>query len=324
VKYVVTGAAGFIGSHLAERLLAAGHEVVGIDSFDDFYAPERKERNLAGIADDDRFTLLRGDLIDPGLTRPALDGAEAVVHLAARAGVRPSFDDPLAYLRANVAATATLIEAVIAGEVPRFVFISSSSVYGDGAESPFREDGNTGIPRSPYAATKVAGEAMCRAFAHRIPHIAVLRLFSVYGPRQRPDLALQTFARCIASGQPIPVLGTTESFRDYTFVDDIVDGIQAVLTVDADWILLNLGSGRPVTLEDMIRQLEDALGAPAERELLPPHPGDLFGTWADISAAKSALGFNPQWSFAQGVERFTEWFRREEARFVEAPPPGPV
>ena len=312
MRCVITGAAGFIGSQLTERLLSAGHEVVGIDSFDDFYDPARKERNLAEAFASPGFSLVRGDVGDSDPTGRALAGADAVVHLAARAGVRPSFDDPLTYLRANVAATATLIEELVRNDVPRFVFISSSSVYGDGADSPFREAGNTGVPRSPYAATKVAGEAMCRALADRIRHVAVLRLFSVYGPRQRPDLALQTFARCIAQGKPIPVLGTTDSFRDYTYVDDIVDGIEAALATDVDWTLLNLGSGSPVTLETMITQLEEALGSQAERNQLPPHPGDLFGTWADVSAAQKVLGFRPQWTFAQGVERFAEWFRREE------------
>jgi UDP-glucuronate 4-epimerase len=198
--------------------------------------------------------------------------------------------------------------------VPRLVFVSSSSVYGDGAESPFREDRDTGVPRSPYAATKVAGEAICRAFAHELPHIAVLRLFSVYGPRQRPDLAIQTFARCIRTGEPIPVLGSTESFRDYTYVDDIVTGISSCLDMDEAWALVNLGSGRPVTLEQMITCLEDAFGARAKRNVLPPHPGDLFGTWANIDAAAALLGFRPQWSFERGVERFAEWFLTAEQK----------
>lgn len=315
MRYAVTGAAGFIGSHLCERLLAAGHEVVGVDNFDDFYEPARKRRNLEAATATERFRLVEADVQDPDAVRAALEGAEGVVHLAARAGVRPSFDDPLTYLRSNVAGTATLLDALVVAGVPRLVFISSSSVYGDGAESPFREDRSPGVPRSPYAATKVAGEAMCRAFIGRIPRIAALRLFSVYGPRQRPDLALQTFARCIDAGEPIPILGSTDSFRDYTYVDDIVTGIVAALECDEEWALVNLGSGSPVTLEDMIRELEQCFGREAERELLPAHPGDLFGTWADTSAAERILGVRPEWTFHRGVKSFVEWFRQEAARY---------
>jgi UDP-glucuronate 4-epimerase len=315
VRYVVTGAAGFIGSHLCERLLNAGHEVVGIDNFDDFYEPERKRRNMERAIESERFRLIEADVRDQGEMRTAVTGADGIIHLAARAGVRPSFDDPLTYLRSNVAGTATVLEEMVAADVPRLVFISSSSVYGDGAESPFREDRSTGVPRSPYAATKVAGEAMCRAFLGRIPRIAVLRLFSVYGPRQRPDLALQTFARCIEAGEPIPILGSTESFRDYTYVDDIVDGMVAALATEEEWIVVNLGSGRPVTLEDMITELEACLGRRAEREMLPSHPGDLFGTRADTGAAERVLGVRPHWTFDRGVKSFVEWFRQEAERF---------
>ena len=322
MRYVVTGAAGFIGSHLCERLLATGDEVVGIDSFDDFYDPRRKKRNLAGPLANERFRLVAAEVGDATATRSALKGADAVVHLAARAGVRPSFENPVTYLRSNVVGMATLMESIVALKVPRLVFISSSSVYGDGAETPFRESGSTGVPRSPYAATKVAGEALCRVFSHEIPRIAVLRLFSVYGPRQRPDLALQTFARCILADQPIPILGPTDSFRDYTYVDDIVSGIVAALEVDAPWTLVNLGSGKPITLEKMIVQLEAALGKPAKRDLLPAHPGDLFGTWAVVSAAERELGFRADWTFERGVQRFAEWFTGEAERFADAPPSG--
>jgi UDP-glucuronate 4-epimerase len=320
VRYAVTGAAGFIGSHLCERLLKAGHEVVGVDSFDDFYEPERKRRNLESATASERFRLIEAEVQDAHATRTAVTGADGVVHLAARAGVRPSFDDPLTYLRSNVAGTAAVLEETVATGVPRLVFISSSSVYGDGAESPFREDRSTGVPQSPYAATKVAGEAMCRAFLGRIPRIAVLRLFSVYGPRQRPDLALQTFARCIDTGEPIPILGSTDSFRDYTYVDDIVSGIVAALGSEEPWALVNLGSGNPVTLEDMITELEACFGRRAERTMLPAHPGDLFGTWADTTTAEEVLGVRPQWTFDRGVKRFVEWFREEGGHSADGGP----
>ena len=309
MKVVVTGAAGFIGSHLCEALRAEGRQVIGVDNFDDFYDPELKRRNLAALSADSGFRLTQIDVADREAIRRTLEGVDAVVHLAARAGVRPSFAVPELYARANVVATVALLEAMSALEVPRLVFISSSGVYGDGSESPFREDGDTGVPKSPYAATKLAGEALCRAFAHRIPQIAVLRLFSVYGPRQRPDLAIQMFATRITAGQPIPILGDTKSFRDYTYVDDIVSGIVASLDLDEPWSLLNLGSGSPITLEEMITRLEDAFGRRVERQQLPPHPGDLFGTWANIDAAKRSLGFEPQWTFDRGVEKYAEWFR---------------
>ena len=312
MKVAVTGAAGFIGSHLCEALRADGRRVIGVDNFDDFYDPELKRRNLTALSGDSGFRLVEADVADSEAIRAALEGVDAVVHLAARAGVRPSFAVPELYARANVVATVALLEAISALGVPRLVFISSSSVYGDGAESPFREDGDTGAPKSPYAATKLAGEALCRAFAHRIPQIAVLRLFSVYGPRQRPDLAIQTFARCILAGEPIPILGSTSSYRDYTYVEDIVRGIKAALEVEEPWALVNLGSGSPIKLETMITEIERALGRRAEREILPAHPGDLFGTWADISEAERILEFRPEWTFERGVEKYVEWFRESD------------
>jgi UDP-glucuronate 4-epimerase len=318
VRVAVTGAAGFIGSHLCERLLDCGHAVVGVDNFDDFYEPARKWNNVMPLVARERFSIVEADVADRVALISALEGIDAVVHLAARAGVRPSFSMPETYVRANVAATATLLEVIAALDVPRLVFVSSSTVYGEGAQSPFREDGELGIPKSPYASTKVAGEQLCRAFAHRIPSLTILRLFSVYGPRQRPDLAIHKFARCIHAGEPIPVLGTTESFRDYTYVDDVVGGIAAAVELGEPWTVLNLGGGAPVTLEDMIASLEAALGASVPRQLLPAHPGDLFGTWADISAARSLLGFEPTWSFASGVRQFTDWFMMDEVNRMPA------
>jgi UDP-glucuronate 4-epimerase len=313
VHVAVTGAAGFIGSHLSERLVAGGHSVAGIDNFDDFYDPRRKRRNLAGLLDGGGFTLSELDVRDRDALRPALEGAEAVVHLAARAGVRPSFADVDAYAQANIVAAVTLLELMAELAVPRLVFISSSTVYGEGAESPFREGSELGVPKSPYAATKVAGELLCRAFAHRIPSITILRLFSVYGPRQRPDLAIHKFARCIYDGEPIPVLGTTNSYRDYTYVDDAVSGVAAAVELEEPWTVLNIGSGSPVKLEDMIGGLERVLGRQVGRRMLPPHPGDLFGTWAHTAAAERVLGFLPRWTFERGVRRFGEWFLADEA-----------
>jgi UDP-glucuronate 4-epimerase len=312
VHVAITGAAGFVGSHLSERLVADGHSVVGIDNFDDFYDPIRKRRNVAGLLEGEGFTLAELDVRDRDALRPALAGADAVVHLAARAGVRPSFAAVDVYAQANIVAPVTLLELVSELEIPRLVFISSSTVYGEGAESPFREGGELGIPKSPYAATKVAGELLCQAFAHRIPSITILRLFSVYGPRQRPDLAIHKFARCIHAGEPIPVLGSTDSYRDYTYVDDVVAGIAAAVELNEPWTVLNIGSGSPVTLEEMISGLERVLGRRVGRRRLPPHPGDLFGTWAHTAEAERALGFRPRWTFERGVRRFGEWFLADE------------
>jgi UDP-glucuronate 4-epimerase len=312
VHVAITGAAGFVGSHLSERLVADGHSVVGIDNFDDFYDPIRKRRNVAGLLEGEGFTLAELDVRDRDALRPALAGADAVVHLAARAGVRPSFAAVDVYAQANIVAPVTLLELVSELEIPRLVFISSSTVYGEGAESPFREGGELGVPKSPYAATKVAGELLCQAFAHRIPSITILRLFSVYGPRQRPDLAIHKFARCIHAGEPIPVLGSTDSYRDYTYVDDVVAGIAAAVELNEPWTVLNIGSGSPVTLEEMISGLERVLGRRVGRRRLPPHPGDLFGTWAHTAEAERALGFRPRWTFERGVRRFGEWFLADE------------
>jgi UDP-glucuronate 4-epimerase len=312
MRVAVTGAAGFIGSHLCERLLGCGHSVVGVDNFDDFYAPARKRGNVLPLLGDDAFTLGVVDVRDRAGLERQISGVDAVIHLAARAGVRPSFARPDLYTESNVAATVALLQAIADLEIPRLVFISSSTVYGEGAASPFREDGELGVPKSPYAATKVAGELLCQAFAHRIPKTTILRLFSVYGSRQRPDLAIHKFARCIYAGEPIPVLGTTDSFRDYTYVDDVVTGISASLELERPWTVLNLGSGSPVTLEDMIRHLEDSLGQRVGRRHLPPHPGDLFGTWADTRAAARVLDWAPRWTFERGVRRFTDWFMEDE------------
>jgi UDP-glucuronate 4-epimerase len=313
VRVAVTGAAGFIGSHLSERLVADGHSVAGIDNFDDFYDPIRKRGNLTGLLNGEGFTLFELDVRDREALRLALAGADAVVHLAARAGVRPSFADVRAYTQANVVAPVSLLELMSELGIPRLVFISSSTVYGEGAARPFREGGELGVPKSPYAATKVAGELLCQAFAHRIRSITILRLFSVYGPRQRPDLAIHKFARCIHDGEPIPVLGTTDSYRDYTYVDDAVAGILAALELNEPWEVVNIGSGSPVRLEEMIGGLERVLGRRVERHILPPHPGDLFGTWANIEKAERVLGFRPHWTFERGVRRFGDWFLADDA-----------
>ncbi|MEY2516008.1 MAG: UDP-glucuronate 4-epimerase, partial [bacterium] len=250
-----------------------------------------------------------GDIRDRTAVDRAMAGADAVVHLAGRAGVRPSFQKTTLYCDVNVTGTAVLLQSAAEAGVPRFVFASSSSVYGDGADTPFREDGGLGTPLSPYAATKLVGEHICHTYRPRIANIAALRLFSVYGPAQRPDLAIHKFAERISAGESIPVLGSLDSFRDYTFVDDIVAGIVAALQTAEPWLVVNLGSGRPITLGDMIAGIETELGLPATKDMLPPAEGDLFGTWADVSRARDVLGYEPSTVFADGVREFIRWFR---------------
>ncbi len=318
MRFAVTGAAGFIGSHLSERLIAEGHDVVGIDVLDDFYDPAAKLDNLAELQGDPAFELHRLDVRDARGLEPVLFDVDAVVHLAARAGVRPSLAAAELYFDVNVRGTAVMLELVARLGIPRFVLASSSSVYGEGLVPPFSESGELGAPASPYAATKLSGEMLCQAFVGRIPHLTALRLFSVYGPRQRPDLALHKFARLILAGEPIPVFGETRSFRDYTYIDDIVAGLVATLALPEPWAVINLGSGRPITLERVITELESALGRPARRNILPRNDADLFGTWADLTEARKLLGYEPSLSFVDGVERFVDWHLEVQGRLAAA------
>lgn len=309
-RVLVTGAAGFIGSTLVDRLLAEGREVVGLDNFDPFYAEEEKRRNLAGALESARFSLVRGDVrdlkqVDRLFAERRFDG---VVHLAALAGVRPSLERPAEYTDVNVSGTAALLEAAVRHGGPRVVFASSSSVYGERAEGPFREDDSVERPISPYAATKRSGELIAHAFHH--DHglsIACARIFTAYGPRQRPDLAIRKFAERIRRGEPIPVYGDGSSLRDFTFVDDLVEGLVRALDADLGYRILNFGAGRSVVLRDVISLLEQALGAKARIEYLPRQTGDVSRTWADISAAREALGYDPATPLEEGIARFAAW-----------------
>lgn len=313
---VVTGAAGFIGSHLCEALLARGCRVTGIDCFDDFYDPSVKRSNIAGFAGDKRFTLVEADIRDERAMDDVMkQKPEAVIHLAARAGVRPSIEKPLLYEDVNVGGTCVLLEAARYWGVGRFVFGSSSSVYGNNSKVPFSESDPVDHPVSPYAATKRACELLCHTYHHLFAMgIACLRFFTVYGPRQRPDLAIHKFARLIDQGRPIPVFGDGTTSRDYTYVDDIVAGILAALERCDGYRLYNLGNSDPVTLRDLIQAIEQALGKKAVIEALPPQPGDVVQTFADISRAKAELGYEPRTNLAAGLQRFVTWFRNGAKR----------
>jgi len=307
-RVLVTGAAGFIGSTLVERLLAEGRSVVGLDSFDPFYPESEKRANLRAAQRSGRFRLVTGDIRDAAALGSALEGADAVVHLAALAGVRPSLERPAVYADVNVHGTAAVAEAMRRAGVAKLVFASSSSVYGERSDGPFRETDPVERPISPYAATKRAGELLLHSF-HHAQGLAVVcaRIFTAYGPRQRPDLAIRKFAERMLRGDPIPVYGDGSALRDFTFVDDLVDGLVRALDADLGFSILNFGAGRMVALADVIAALERALGRKAVIEWLPRQTGDVSRTWSDSSAAREALGYAPATSLDAGIERFAAW-----------------
>ncbi len=318
MRILLTGAAGFIGSHLAERLCGRGDRVTGFDNFDPFYPRAVKERNLAGLRGHAGFNLVEGDLTDPHDVDQAFavaGGVDTVVHLAALAGVRPSIANPGRTWNVNVTGTLHLLRACEDRGVERVVFASSSSVYGRDSRLPFSESDACGSPMSPYAASKRAGELL--AFTHhhlRGAAVTCLRLFTVYGPRQRPDLAIHAFTRAIAAGQPITLFGDGSTSRDYTFVDDILDGVVAAIDQQARgekgrFRVYNLGGERPTTLKQLVDQLAAALGAPPVIDWKPEQPGDMRHTLASVELARAELGYAPKVPIEQGIPRFVAWWR---------------
>jgi UDP-glucuronate 4-epimerase len=312
---LVTGGAGFIGSHVSEALLARGRAVVCLDNFDDFYAPAVKRRNLAAALGHHGFTLVEGDLRDAAALEDLFrrHRVEAVIHLAARAGVRPSIRQPALYADVNVTGTAALLEAARQAGVPRFVFASSSSVYGVRTGRPFKETDEADAPASPYGATKRAGELLCRT-AHALTGMAVtcLRFFTVYGPRQRPEMAIHKFTRLIEAGEPVPLFGDGSSARDYTYIEDIVAGTLGALDACSGFGVYNLGNAEPIRLTDLVGLLGIALGKQGRVSPGPPEPGDVPFTCADISAARAAFGYEPRVKIAEGLQRFAAWYRAEK------------
>lgn len=317
-RVLLTGAAGFIGSHLAEALLARGDEVIGVDNFDPFYARSMKVDNLGACQGQRRFRLVEADVRDQAQLTALLTPETVVVHLAALAGVRPSLAEPLCYADVNVGGTAAVLAAMRAAGAARLVFGSSSSVYGDDTPVPFQEDAPALTPISPYAATKRAAELLIGPMARLAGlRAASLRLFTVYGPRQRPDLAIHAFARRMADGRPITLFGTGQA-RDYTYVADAVAGIVAA----ADWTEsaprgtvehINIGGNRPVPLDVMTETLAAAMGITPVIERAPMQAGDVRWTAADLTRARTVLDYQPRTSFAEGIERFVEWFREAYA-----------
>jgi len=314
MKAVVTGAAGFIGSHLTERLLQDGHNVVGIDSFDTFYDPQIKRRNIAGALSHPSFRLVEADIRNQAAMERAIEGdVDVIVHLAARAGVRPSIEQPALYSDVNINGTVVLLETARARRIKKFVFASSSSVYGNNRKVPFSESDNVDFPISPYAATKKAGELICHTYHHLYGiGMTCLRFFTVYGPRQRPDLAIHKFARLIEAGKPIPIYGDGTMRRDFTYIDDILNGVVAAIDKCAGYHIYNLGESRPICVSDLIAEIEKALGKKAIRNHLPTQPGDVDQTYADVARAQQELGYHPSTHIGTGVARFVQWLRAEQ------------
>ena len=315
---LVTGGAGFIGSHLVDSLLADGLRVTTLDNFDPFYPREIKERNIARHRAHPAWQLAECDLQDMMALLEAIPGdCDTYVHLGAKAGVRPSIADPIAYLSVNVRGTENLLEIARARGVPQFVFASSSSVYGVNPRVPWSEDDHVLKPISPYAGTKVSAELIGHVYSHLFGiRFIALRFFTVYGPRQRPDLAIHKFARLMLDGRPVPVFGDGSTRRDYTFIDDIVSGIRAAIDYDrTPYEVVNLGNNQTITLREMIGGLEDALGVAARIEQMPEQPGDVPQTWASIDKAARLFGYAPSTTYAEGVRRFAEWLGIRNSEF---------
>jgi UDP-glucuronate 4-epimerase len=314
MNILVTGAAGFIGSHTCEALLAAGHEVTGLDNFDLFYSPSVKEMNLAICRDHKSFLLIRGDLLDGEKIDELLSSRsyDVVIHLAARAGVRPSILDPLLYARNNVDATVILLEAMRRHGVSKCLLSSSSSVYGNNPKVPFSEGDNVDRPISPYAATKKACEELAYTYHHLYGlNVFCLRFFTVYGPRQRPEMAIHKFTREIDEGKPVTLFGDGSSSRDYTFISDIVAGVMAAVERVNGYEIINLGGSSTISLLELLRLIERSMGKEARIVWRENQQGDVERTWADVTKARTLLGFKPTVSVEMGVRRFVDWYMNE-------------
>lgn len=311
-QVLVTGGAGFIGSHLVDRMLAEGWRVTVVDNFDPFYNPQVKEENIRSHLDSSSYKLVRADIRDLDTLKTYLSGEyDVIVHLAARAGVRPSIQDPLGYQEVNVRGTQNLLELAKGWGVKQFVFASSSSVYGVNPHVPWSEEDHVLLPISPYASTKVSGELLGHVYSHLygIRFIA-LRFFTVYGPRQRPDLAIHKFARLMLNQEEIPVYGDGSTRRDYTYVEDIIQGICGALSYNKSlYEVINLGNNQTVALRDLVKSLEGVLGVKARTRQYPMQPGDVPQTWAKLDKARELLQYQPLTDLKAGLERFSKWIK---------------
>ena len=312
---LVTGGAGFIGSHLCERLLSDGVKVICLDNFDSFYDPSVKIKNVEGVKkkSPELFELVTGDIRNPEHLKGELqeNQIDFVVHLAARAGVRPSISDPLLYQDVNIRGTIVLLEACKAHGIKNFIFASSSSVYGENQRVPFTEVDLDIQPISPYGATKRAGELLCYSYHHLYGmNIACLRIFTAYGPRQRPEMAIHKFTRLIDQGEKIQMFGDGSSRRDYTYIDDLIDGILGIIRYHQGFEVYNLAESQTTSLKELIRLIEEAFGKKANVEMLDPQPGDVSVTYADITKAKRMLKYQPGVKMEEGIKRFVDWYKK--------------
>jgi UDP-glucuronate 4-epimerase len=315
---LVTGGAGFIGSHLCEQLLKKGYTVICLDNFDSFYDPNIKIKNVEGMRKKfpNQFELVTGDIRNDEHLKQTFkkNRIDSVVHLAARAGVRPSINNPLLYQDVNIRGTIVLLEACKEFGIKDFIFASSSSVYGENQRVPFSEDDLDIQPISPYGATKRAGELLCYSYHHLYGmNIACLRIFTAYGPRQRPEMAIHKFTRLIDEGEKIPIYGDGSSRRDYTYIDDLIEGILTVMHHHRGFELYNLGESQTTSLNELIHLIEEAFGKKANVEMLEPQPGDVSITYADISKAERKLGYHPNIKIEKGIKRFVEWYKAQRA-----------
>ena len=318
--FLVTGGAGFIGSHVVDRLLAEGQRVICVDNFDPFYDREIKECNISGHRKSDAYRLVEEDICNlDALRSKTSEDIDVIIHLAAKAGVRPSVKDPVGFQKVNVMGTQNMLELAKEKNVTQFVFGSSSSVYGTNENVPWSEDDHVLKPISPYASSKVSAELLGHAYSHLHGiRFLGLRFFTVYGPRQRPDLAIHKFMRLMSQGKPITLYGDGSSRRDYTYVDDIVDGVMAAIEYDKSmYEIINLGNNRTVQLQELVEAIEKAAGIEASKRHTPEVPGDVKQTWADVSKANKLLGYSPNYSLQEGLSNFVDWYKIHKQHLQE-------
>jgi UDP-glucuronate 4-epimerase len=316
MKILITGVAGFIGSHTAEKFLSNGHSVVGIDNFDPFYPRHFKLQNMEALNGRGDFAFFEGDILNKEFLNKLFNDEkiEMVIHLAAKAGVRPSIDHIEAYYQTNVTGTLNILECMRAKGITKMLFASSSSIYGNNAKTPFSESDLVDNPISPYASTKKSGELLCHVYCHLYGFdITCLRFFTVFGPRQRPDLAIHKFTRLIGEGKPIPIFGDGSSGRDYTYISDITDGIECAFKKMKGFKIYNLGEARVILLKDLIKVIETRVGKKAVLDFKPKQPGDVEITYADIEKAKTEIGYNPQFDLITGIDNFVSWYLIKES-----------
>lgn len=316
MKILITGAAGFIGSHTCESLIKDGNSIIGVDNFDSFYSHKLKELNLEQLNQNSNFRFYKADIRDDKALNQIFssDQVDVVIHLAAKAGVRPSIESINEYYDVNINGTISLLESMRKNGIKKMVFASSSSIYGNNQKVPFSEDDRVDNPISPYASTKKSGELLCHVYSHLYNFdITCLRFFTVYGPRQRPDLAIHKFTKLIQENKPIPFYGDGSSSRDYTYIEDIVNGISCALNHLEGYKIYNLGESKVITLKKLVEVIETIVGKKAVLNQLPMQQGDVSRTFADISKARAEIGYNPAYDFETGMKKFVDWYKAMSA-----------